>query len=73
MEDRAVTKEEGCAVDVSIVDEKKEEVVIAEDICVAVMDMVENVGIAVVPKQADIAESAGPVLLAFSNRERMHC
>jgi hypothetical protein len=73
VEDRAVTKEEGCTINISIADKKKEEVIIAKDICVAVMDIIKNVGIAVVPKQADIAESTGPVLLAFSNRERMHC
>ena len=50
IEDRAVTKEKGCTVDISITDKKKEEVVIAEDIYIAVIDMVENVGIAVVPK-----------------------
>jgi hypothetical protein len=72
VEDRAVIKEKGCAINISIADKKKEEVVIAEDICVAIMDIVENIGIAVVPKQADIAESARLVLLAFSNRERMH-
>ena len=66
-------KEEGCTINISIADKKKEEVVIAEDIYVAIMDMVENIGIVVVPKQANIAESAGPILLAFSNRERMHC
>jgi hypothetical protein len=72
VEDRAVMKKEGCAVDISITDEKKEEVVITKDICVAVIDIVENVGIVVVPKQADIAESTRLVLLAFLNRERMH-
>jgi hypothetical protein len=72
VEDRAVTKEEGCAVNISIADKKKEEVVIAKDIYIAVMDIVENMGIVVVPKQADIAKSARLVLLAFLNRERMH-
>ena len=71
MENGAVMKE-GCTVDVSIADEKKKDVVIAKDIYVAVIDMVENVGIVVVPKQADIAKFAGLVLLAFLNRERMY-
>ena len=45
-----MTKEEGYTVNISIADKKKEEVVITEDIYIAVIDMVENVGIAVVPK-----------------------
>ena len=72
MENRAVIKE-GCTVNVSIIDKKKENIVIAKDIYIAVINMVENVGIAVVPKQANIAESARLVLLTFLNRERMHC
>jgi uncharacterized protein YfbU (UPF0304 family) len=50
VENRVVIKEKGYTVNISIVDKKKEEVVITEDICVAVIDIVENVGIMVVPK-----------------------
>jgi hypothetical protein len=72
VEDRAVTKEEGYTVNISIANKKKEEVVITKDIYIAVMDIVENMGITVVPKQADIAESTRLVLLAFLNRERIY-
>jgi hypothetical protein len=73
VEDRVVMKEKGYTVNISITDKKKEEVVITKDICVAVIDIVENVGIMVVFKQADIVESTRLVLLTFLNRERMHC
>jgi predicted CoA-binding protein len=72
VEDRAVMKEKGYAVNISITNKKKEEVVIAKDIYIAIIDIVENVGIVVVLKQANIVESARLVLLTFSNRERMY-
>ena len=49
MENGAVIKED-CTVNISIVDKKKKDIVIAKDIYIAVIDIVENVGITVVPK-----------------------
>jgi hypothetical protein len=72
VEDKAVIKKEGCTINISITDKKKEEVVIIKDIYIAVMDIVKNIGIMVVLKQTDIAKSVRLVLLIFLNRERMH-
>ena len=49
VKNRVVIKE-GCTVNVFIADKKKENIIIAEDIYIAVIDIVENIGIAVVPK-----------------------
>ena len=49
MENGAVTKK-NYAIDIFIADKKKEDIIIAKNICVAVIDMVENIGITVVPK-----------------------